>query len=93
MTVMQILTPSYFLIGEALTAIPEPQLEQIKDSKLNRWQNIQKRMQGFWKSWHTDYLHTLQERSKWKQKSIEYRINDVVLLKDNNLPPNQWPVV
>lgn len=34
---LQPLTPAHFLIGESLTAVPEPSLEIIPQSRLSRW--------------------------------------------------------
>lgn len=43
-----------------------------------------------WKLWSSDYLHTLHQRYKWQRKSPEVRVGDLVLLKNNLLPPSQW---
>lgn len=87
---LQMLTPSHFLIGENITAIPEPSLNDIPDGKLNKWQNIQKRVQGFWRAWQHDYLNTLQTRNKWKVDLSDMREGQVVILREDNLPPNKW---
>ena len=41
------LTPGHFLIGEALTALPEPNYNHINISHLNRWQNLLLTLQKF----------------------------------------------
>lgn len=47
--------------------------------------------QYFWKRWTADYLNQLQVRSKWTKESNEsLKPNDLVLIKDENLPPTQW---
>jgi len=35
-------------------------------------------------------LSLLQKRSKWKSGQANIRVGDVVLLKDENLPPLKW---
>lgn len=87
---LQILTPAHFLVGESLTVIPEPMLNEIPQNKLSRWQNITQRVQGFWQRWHQDYLTSLQQRAKWKSKTDQLEVNDVVIIKEDNLYPSQW---
>ena len=40
--------------------------------------------------WKTGYLHTLQARQKWVSPRRKIHEDDVVLVKDENLPRNQW---
>lgn len=85
-----VLTPAHFLIGESMKAIPEPDLSHVKTSRLSKWQNIQNRVQGFWKSWHRDYLTTLNQRSKWKTKQRNLALDQLVLIQDANVPQSHW---
>ena len=45
----------------------------------------------FWCRWCKEFVHTLQERQKWATKRQNFRINDIVLLKED-APRNQWPL-
>lgn len=87
---LNFLTPSHFLIGTNITAIPEPNYEHLKETYLSRWQNIQKRIQGFWKIWSANYITSLQERSKWQTEQRNLQLGDLVLIKDDGLPPSRW---
>jgi len=87
---LAVLTPGHFLIGEALSSIPEPGLAHIPVNRLSRWQLSQKFLQQFWKRWNTEYLSGLQQRQKWLQQKENIEINDMVILKDENLPPLKW---
>ncbi|XP_062550901.1 uncharacterized protein LOC134215806 [Armigeres subalbatus] len=89
---MDFLTPGHFLVGSALQSIPEPGLSQIPKNRLSLWQEIQRRTQAFWKSWSTDYLHQLQQRSKYFFRQPNVLVGKLVLLKDDNLPPLRWSV-
>ncbi|GFY25964.1 integrase catalytic domain-containing protein [Trichonephila clavipes] len=60
-----VLTPGHFLIGRPITSIPEPNLIDVNENRLSRWEKITKVMQRTWKKWKSDYLNTLQARSKW----------------------------
>ncbi|GFY13856.1 integrase catalytic domain-containing protein [Trichonephila clavipes] len=60
-----VLTPGHFLIGRPITSIPEPNLIDVNENRLSRWEKITKVVQITWKKWKSDYLNTLQARSKW----------------------------
>ncbi|XP_073831785.1 uncharacterized protein [Musca autumnalis] len=40
--------------------------------------------------WSSSYLTLLQERSKWKAQQKNIAVGDMVLIKDENLPPLKW---
>lgn len=84
------LTPGHFLIGTPLLAAPEVDFMDIKSNRLTRWQLVQKMHQSFWRRWNIEYLNRLQERPKWLKKIKEPNVNDLVLLKEDNLPPARW---
>ncbi|XP_042913376.2 uncharacterized protein, partial [Parasteatoda tepidariorum] len=60
-----VLTPGHFLIGRPITSIVEPNLTDLNDNRLSRWQKTTKVVQLIWEKWKSDYLNTLQARSKW----------------------------
>lgn len=85
------LTPAHFLIGESLIAIPEPeQLENRRTNSLRRWELVQQFNQTLWKRWHDEYVTTLINRTKWRLKTRNFKLNDLVIIKEDNLPPNKW---
>ncbi|XP_076391770.1 uncharacterized protein LOC143265174 [Megachile rotundata] len=85
------LTPGHFLIGDALTTLPQPDVTHINQNRLNRFQLIQQMVQHFWKRWHQEYLHELQQRHKWKlDPSGDVKIGALVLIKEDNIPPMRW---
>lgn len=85
------LTPGHFLIGMPLTSYPEPNLTHLKVNQLSRYQLIESIKQHFWSRWSREYLHSLQTRTKWKDnQERQIQLNDLVLIKDDNLPPLQW---
>ncbi|XP_041450599.1 uncharacterized protein LOC121404671 [Drosophila obscura] len=53
---------------------------------------VTKPQQTFWRRWREEYLTLLQERSKWRKPAKNLCGNDVVLVKDENLPPMRWPL-
>lgn len=86
------LTPAHFLVGSALLAPPEPEINIEAKHPLTRWQYIQKLRQCFWNEWREEYLHRLQNRPKWKQEQPSIEQNDLVLIMDERFPPTQWPL-
>jgi hypothetical protein len=83
------LTPGHFLIGRPLVALLEPNYQDVPTNSLRRWQLLQKLTQHFWNKWSSDYLTSLQRRSKVAGITT-IQINTMVLLKEDNLPPSQW---
>ncbi|XP_076377131.1 uncharacterized protein LOC117220354 [Megalopta genalis] len=85
------LTPGHFLVGEALTALPHVHLLDTPRNRLNRFQLLQQMVQHFWKRWHQEYLHGLQQRRKWRQGcAVVPKVGALVLIKEDNLPPMKW---
>ncbi|XP_038122239.1 uncharacterized protein LOC119770798 [Culex quinquefasciatus] len=87
---LTVLTPSHFLISRSGVALPEPSYADEKVGRLSRWQHIQYMQQHFWKRWSGEYLHQLQGRPKWNAGVKEFKVGELVLLIDENLPPQQW---
>ncbi|CAK1594261.1 unnamed protein product [Parnassius mnemosyne] len=85
------LTPGHFLIGGPLIAVPEfNDYLESNISSLKRWQFIQQMLQHFWRRWSQEYLSNLMNRYKWSSREPEPNIGDVVLVKEDNLPPSRW---
>lgn len=84
------LTPGHFLIGGFLLGLPEYDFLDTASNRLSRWQHLQKMSQHFWKRWHFEYLNTLQQRSKWCKINPNIKLGQLVLIKDDRLPPMKW---
>jgi hypothetical protein len=85
-----VLTPGHFLIGAPLTSIPEPDFTPLKQNRLSNWQLTQQLFQHFWNRWSAEYLSTLQQRFKWSAKRENLQEGDLVIIKDETLPPMKW---
>ena len=57
---------------------------------MNRWKSIRHVYQSFWKRWSTDYLTSLQSRSKWTHQQPNVNIGDLTLVQTPNQPPTYW---
>ncbi|XP_062541377.1 uncharacterized protein LOC134209407 [Armigeres subalbatus] len=84
------LTPGHFLVGRPLTAIPERDLQEIPENRLSAWQQSQDFVQKLWRKWKTQYLSDLHNRTKWTKKRNNIKIDTMVLVKEDNLPPLKW---
>ncbi|XP_022824802.1 uncharacterized protein LOC111355253 [Spodoptera litura] len=84
------LTPGHFLVGEPITSAPDRNYEDANISSLKRWHLVQQMTQHFWRRWSSEYLTTLFHRYKWSTQNPEPNIGDVVLIKEDNLPPCRW---
>lgn len=82
------LTPGHFLIGDALLAPPQPAV--LEHNWVKRWNHLQILHQHFWNRWSKEYLNQLQQRRKWHTEEPNIKINDMVLIKEDNLPPRNW---
>ncbi|XP_054713427.1 uncharacterized protein LOC129222888 [Uloborus diversus] len=88
----EILTPGHFLIGRPITTLSEPQLIDVKENTLSKWQRITKFSQQIWKLWKRDYLTHLQQRNKWKFSKNDVKTGTLVLIREENLPSTKWCV-
>lgn len=83
----QPLTPSHFIIGGPLISTSEP---EVTPDYAKRWEKTVGIKQAFWRKWSRDYLQTLQEKHKWTTEHPGPKIDDLVLLVDDNLAPLKW---
>lgn len=85
------LTPGHFLVGESLVNMQEHQpLNDAQPAYLKRWELVQQMHQSLWRRWHDENITSLITRSKWKVVSRNFQTNDLVIIKENNLPPSHW---
>lgn len=83
------LTPNHFLTLEPSTSIPDPNLMDISLSKMQRWRLIRDIHHHFWRRWQSEFLHTLQKRTKWTKEGDTLKLGSLVLIKEATWPL-QW---
>ncbi|XP_054279078.1 uncharacterized protein LOC128997464 [Macrosteles quadrilineatus] len=84
------LTPGHFLTGRALTTLPEPSLLNVTMNRLSMWQQTQQMVQHFWARWSKEYLTFLQQRPKWTSETKNITPGQLVVIREDNLPPMKW---
>jgi len=87
----QILTPGHFLIGTSINTLPEGPVN-TNSYPISRWNFLNQLKHQFWQRWSKEYLVQLQNRPKWKSQEYNLKIGDIVILKENNMPPCKWPL-
>ncbi|XP_075159812.1 uncharacterized protein LOC142232963 [Haematobia irritans] len=82
------LTPGHFLRGSPLLALPEPISPKI--SVINKWIKLKALHHQFALRWKEEYLKTMHKRYKWKSPSLNLKVDDLVVVMDDLLPPCEW---
>ena len=86
------LTPGHFLIERPLTAMPSS-TRHNKTSLSRQIKTIDNTVRQFWKRWKEEYLISLQQKTKWTtSQSRQFAIGDIVIVKEDNIPPLRWPM-
>ena len=87
------LSPNQILTMKTSIVLPPPGKFQRNDVYMRRrWRRVQYLCNLFWSRWKREYLPTLQERAKWNKVKRNLKVDDVVLVRDENAPRNVWPM-
>jgi hypothetical protein len=87
------LTPNQLLTMKSKIICPPP--GQFDDSDVyskKRWRRVQGLANLFWSKWKNQYLQNLQPRQKWLKAQNNVQVGDIVLLKNDQLHRNEWPL-
>ncbi|XP_073841184.1 uncharacterized protein [Musca autumnalis] len=87
---LDVLTPGHFLVGGPILSPPEPEIYEAPESIINRWQRVKALNQRLCIRWKNEYLKELTKRNKWKNPDENVKVNDMVVIKEDNIPPNEW---
>lgn len=85
------LTPNHLLLMKSKVALPPPGKflkEHLYATK--RWRKVQYLIEQFWSRWKREYLHNISIRQKWHVPRRNLKVNDIVIIKEDMLPRNQW---
>lgn len=86
-----ILTPGHFLIGEPLIVPPPIGVPSQTNYSLKRIRDEQEKLsKAIWSKWQNEYLSTLLPRTKWLSEKDCFKLGQLVIIKDENLPPANW---
>ncbi|XP_041988227.1 uncharacterized protein LOC121739739 isoform X1 [Aricia agestis] len=82
------ITPGHFLVGGPLLSRPQtdPDITHVKQ----RWQLVQSMNKQIWRGWSREYLQNLQTRTRWTSPTKDIELNDIVVIKEDHMPPGKW---
>lgn len=83
------LTPGHFLRGAPMVAAPEA---AVDTPLLDRWEKLKSLQHQFAIRWKDEYLKELQRRYKWQRPKENLKANQLVVVKDDQLPPCEWRI-
>lgn len=87
---LECLTPGHFLIGQPLLAVPPRSGPEASRALSDRWKLMDQCHRAFWRRWSSEYLTTLQSRPKWIEGVPNLKVNEMVVVIDNQSPPLLW---
>lgn len=87
------ITPAELCIGRRLDMIPDgpPIAEAVNDFQCH-WCRRRNLLNGYWRHWRQDYLLNLQPRQKWIDRHPDVKIDQVVLVHDDNMSRGDWRI-
>ncbi|XP_073814339.1 uncharacterized protein [Musca autumnalis] len=68
----------------------DPKIGNSPMSIVNRWQRLKVIHQQFCQRWKDEYLKELHKRHKWQHPVENLKEGMMVVIKEDNIPPNSW---
>ena len=85
------LTPSHLLTMKTKVVLPPPgEFQKVDLYSRKRWRRVQHLVNEFWLRWKKEFLQDLQARAKWIQPKRDLQKDDIVIVKEEGIPRNQW---
>ena len=85
------LTPNHILTMKSTVILPPPGNFVREDMYLRKkWRRVQYMLNQFWTRWRKEFLQTLQSRPKWVAPKRNLEIENIIIVRDENIPRNQW---
>ncbi|XP_023197668.1 uncharacterized protein LOC111610010 [Xiphophorus maculatus] len=85
------ITPNHLIMMKSKVSLPPPGVFVKEDLyATKRWRRVQYLIEQFWSRWKREYLLNISMRQKWHSAQRNLKKGDIVIIKDDNLPRNQW---
>ena len=66
---------------------------KVRERRSDRGTNfVQYMANQFWTRWRREYCTLLHKRQKWNTPQRNSRVEDIVIIQDDNLPRDRWPL-
>lgn len=85
------LCPSDILLGRASPEVPQRPFNDTKNPR-HRFKLVERIVQSFWRRWKRDELPVLVPRKKLQLRKRNVRVDDMVIMADNNAIQGKWTV-
>ena len=89
---LEALTPNHLIQLKGKPILPPGLFSKDDVYVRRRWRHVQYIADIFWRRWTKEYLPMMQERQKWNRKRRNFVPGDVVIIVDNQVPRNSWPM-
>ena len=83
--------PNDMLLGRATSQVPQGPFRDTKDPR-KRVEFVQKIVDTFWRRWTRDVFPSLFPRKKWNITTRNVKVNDVVMVADDNAVRGKWTI-
>ena len=83
--------PNYMLLGRASSHVPQGPFRDTKDPR-KRVEFVQRIVDSFWRRWTRDVFPSLFPRKKWNTTTRDVKVNDVVMVADDNAIRGKWTI-
>ena len=91
-TDLEALTPNHLLLGVHRNWEYVNDTNERDITSRKRWRQVQALADIFWYRWKREYLPELTKRTCWKDKTTNFKVDELVLLKDDDLRRGKWPL-
>ena len=87
------ITPNHLLTSKTEIVLPPPgSFERVDLYSRKRWRRVQFMANQFWFRWRRECSPLLYTRQKWNMPQRDCKVGDIVMIQDDDLPRNQWPL-
>ena len=89
---IEALTPNHFLLLQSTPSHEDPDVSDREVNSKNLWRQSQALANFFWRRFTKECLPSLTERKKWKEKKLNLKEGDGVLVVEPNQSRGVWPL-
>jgi len=89
---IEALTPNHFLLMRANPSYEDADVSDRDINSTKLWRQSQALANVFWRRFTKEYLPSLTEKKKWKEKKQILKEGDVVLVAEPSQPRGVWPL-
>ena len=89
---IEALRPNHFLLSRANPSYEDAEVSDREINSTKMWRPSQALANFFWRRFTKEYLPSLTERKKWKEKKQNLKEGDVELVAEPDQPRGVWPL-